>query len=216
MTNAGAAWVAFGVSDRIRIVHEFRPSRTGPQSGRIESGAACVASRVLSSRSLTAVEWPSVGSPTWPRGGRIRCPPTRIISRWPDMLRVAGSLHLRTVNSYELLRMLGRDGNPTPLGAAPADYGCAPKTLHLLAMCDPDNETYLRTVHHPAHNPGITPPSRPERSSTANAANSARNTAKAKRPIRSPRPRLQRRHLEEHPLHRRGTRRVALARPRNT
>ena len=27
-------------------------------------------------RSLTAVEWPSAGSPTWPPVGRIRCPPT--------------------------------------------------------------------------------------------------------------------------------------------
>ncbi len=42
----------------------------------------------------------------------------KIRKQWPDMLRVAGSLHTGTVAGYELLRMLGRDGNPTPLGAA--------------------------------------------------------------------------------------------------
>ena len=36
---------------------------------------------------------------------------------------------------------LGRDGSPTPLGHALADYGKLAKTLHLLAMCDPD-ESY--------------------------------------------------------------------------
>ncbi len=71
----------------------------------------------------------------------------RIASHWDDMLRVAASLHTGRVASYDLLRMLGRDGNPTPLGAALADYGRAAKTLHLLAMCDPDDETYRRTVH---------------------------------------------------------------------
>jgi len=71
----------------------------------------------------------------------------KIRTQWPDMLRVAGSLHTGTVAGYELLRMLGRDGNPTPLGAAFAEYGRAAKTLHLLAMCDPDDETYRRSVH---------------------------------------------------------------------
>ncbi len=36
---------------------------------------------------------------------------------------------------------------PSPLEAAFAEYGRAAKTLHLLAMCDPDDETYRRTVH---------------------------------------------------------------------
>jgi hypothetical protein len=51
-----------------------------------------------------------------------------------------------TVRAYDLLRMLGRDGNPIPLGHALADYGKIAKTLDLLAMCDPD-ESYRRTVH---------------------------------------------------------------------
>jgi TnpA family transposase len=71
----------------------------------------------------------------------------RIRTCWADMLRVAGSLHIGTVAGYNLLRMLGRDGHPTPLGAGFAEYGRAAKTLHLLAMCDPDDETYRRTVH---------------------------------------------------------------------
>jgi TnpA family transposase len=71
----------------------------------------------------------------------------RISDHWEDMLRVAGSLHTGAVASYDLLRMLGRDGHPTPLGAAFADYGRTAKTLHLLAMCDPDDETYRRAVH---------------------------------------------------------------------
>jgi TnpA family transposase len=62
------------------------------------------------------------------------------------MLKVAASLATGTVRAYDLLRMLGRDGNPSPLGYALGDYGKIAKTLHLLAMCDPD-ETYRRTVH---------------------------------------------------------------------
>ena len=67
--------------------------------------------------------------------------------QWGDMLRVAGSLHTGTVTGYDLVRMLRRDGRPSPLGAAFAEYGRAAKTLHLLAMCDPDDQTYRRTVH---------------------------------------------------------------------
>ena len=70
----------------------------------------------------------------------------RMITHWPDMRRVAASLAMGTVRAYDLLRMLGRDGSPTPLGHALADYGKVAKTLHLLAMCDPD-ESYRRTVH---------------------------------------------------------------------
>jgi TnpA family transposase len=72
----------------------------------------------------------------------------KITDRWQDMLRVVASLHTGAINGYDLIRMLGRDGHPTPLGAAFAEYGRAAKTLHLLAMCDPDDQTYRRTVHH--------------------------------------------------------------------
>ncbi|WP_431031548.1 Tn3 family transposase [Plantibacter sp. RU18] len=72
---------------------------------------------------------------------------TRMEPHWEDMLRVAGSLHSGTVAGYDLLRMLGRDGKPTPLGAAFAEYGRIAKTLHLLAMYDPEDETYRRQIH---------------------------------------------------------------------
>lgn len=62
------------------------------------------------------------------------------------MLRIAGSLVTSRVRAYDLLRMLTRDGTPTPLGQALAEYGRIPKTLHLLAMIDPVDETYRRTV----------------------------------------------------------------------
>jgi len=63
------------------------------------------------------------------------------------MLRVAGSLVTDTVRAYDLLRMLGRDGRPSPLGQAFTEYGRIAKTLHLLALVDPVDETYRRTVH---------------------------------------------------------------------
>ncbi len=63
------------------------------------------------------------------------------------MLRVAGSLVTSQVRAYDLLRMLGRDGHPSPLGQAFAEYGRIAKTLHLLAFVDPADETYRRAVH---------------------------------------------------------------------
>jgi TnpA family transposase len=71
----------------------------------------------------------------------------RIRAHWPDMLRVAGSLLTNTVRSYDLIRMLTRDGHPTPLAQAFAEYGRIAKTLHLLAMVDPIDTGYRRTVH---------------------------------------------------------------------
>jgi TnpA family transposase len=44
--------------------------------------------------------------------------PTEIATQWPEMLRVAGSLVTNQVRGYDLLRMFGRDGHPTPLGHA--------------------------------------------------------------------------------------------------
>ena len=65
--------------------------------------------------------------------------PQRIIDQWADITRIAGSLHAGVVNSYDLIRMLSRSGNPTPLGNAIADYGRAAKTLHILSMTEPDD-----------------------------------------------------------------------------
>ncbi|MEV4116120.1 Tn3 family transposase [Nonomuraea sp. NPDC049695] len=72
---------------------------------------------------------------------------TRITTWWPDMLRVAGSLITNQVRAYDLLRMFGREGRPTPLGQAFAEYGRIAKTLHLLAVIDPIDDTYRRRVN---------------------------------------------------------------------
>lgn len=58
---------------------------------------------------------------------------TKIGTHWPDMLRVAGSLVTDRVRAHDLLRMLRRDGRPSPLGQVFAEYGRIAKTLHLLA-----------------------------------------------------------------------------------
>lgn len=70
----------------------------------------------------------------------------KIAAHWPDMLRVAGSLVTGTVRAYDLLRMLGRDGHPSALGQAFAEYGRIAKTLHLLALVDPVDTGYRRTI----------------------------------------------------------------------
>ncbi|GAA2277874.1 hypothetical protein GCM10010145_58590 [Streptomyces ruber] len=71
----------------------------------------------------------------------------RIATRWPDMLRVAGSLITNQVRAYDLLRMFGREGHPTPLGAAFAEYGRIDRTMHLLALIGPVDDTYRRLTN---------------------------------------------------------------------
>lgn len=71
----------------------------------------------------------------------------KVIAAWPDMLRVAGSLVTNQVRAYDLLRMFGREGHPTPLGQAFAEYGRIAKTLHLLAVVDPVDDTYRRQMN---------------------------------------------------------------------
>jgi len=63
------------------------------------------------------------------------------------MLRVAGSLITHQVRAYDVLRMPGRDGHPTPLGQAFIEYGRIAKTQHLLAMIDPVDDTHRRAVN---------------------------------------------------------------------
>ena len=71
----------------------------------------------------------------------------RIRAHWPQLLRIAGSLVTGTVRAYDLIRALGRSGNPTPLGQAFAEYGRISKTQHLLAVCDPDDDSYRRGIN---------------------------------------------------------------------
>lgn len=64
-----------------------------------------------------------------------------------DAPGAAGSLITNQVRVYDLLRMFGREGHPTPLGQAFAEYGRIAKTLHLLAVLDPVDDTYRRRVN---------------------------------------------------------------------
>jgi len=70
---------------------------------------------------------------------------SRIRESWADMVRVAGSLVTGTVRAYDLLRMLSREGRPSALGQAFAEYGRIAKTLHLLACVDGD-DAYRRQI----------------------------------------------------------------------
>jgi TnpA family transposase len=71
----------------------------------------------------------------------------KVITHWPDMLRVAGSLITDQVRAYDLLRVFGREGRMSPLGGAFAEYGRIDKTMHLLALCDPVDDTYRRRMN---------------------------------------------------------------------
>ncbi|GLY87166.1 hypothetical protein Airi02_050950 [Actinoallomurus iriomotensis] len=59
--------------------------------------------------------------------------------RWP--------LVTNQVRAYDLVRMFGREGRPTPLGAAFAEYGRIAKTEHLLRVVDPVDDTYRRQMN---------------------------------------------------------------------
>jgi hypothetical protein len=71
----------------------------------------------------------------------------KVITHWPDMLKVARSLVTNQVRAYDLLRMFGREGRPTPLGAGFAEYGRIAKTEHLLRVVDPVDDTYRRQMN---------------------------------------------------------------------
>src|SRR5260370_9045419 len=67
-----------------------------------------------------------------------------IKENWDDLLRVAGSLKLRTVNVPELLRALQGNGHPSTLAKAIAELGRIAKTLYLLAYID--DPSYRRRI----------------------------------------------------------------------
>jgi TnpA family transposase len=76
---------------------------------------------------------------------RSRVDLASISQSWTDMLRVAGSLITGTVRAYDLVRMLAREGRPSALGQAFAEYGRIAKTMHLLAYVDA-NDSYRRQI----------------------------------------------------------------------
>jgi hypothetical protein len=51
------------------------------------------------------------------------------------------------VRAYDLLRVFGREGRMSPRGQAFAEYGRIDKTMHLLALCDPVDDTYRRQMN---------------------------------------------------------------------
>ncbi len=67
-----------------------------------------------------------------------------IKENWDDVLRVAGSLKLGTVNVTELLRALQGNGHPSTLAKAIAELGRIAKSLYLLNYID--DPTYRRRI----------------------------------------------------------------------
>ena len=70
--------------------------------------------------------------------------PQKIEEQWDDMLRIAGSLKLGTVQASELIRSLLRSERPSGLAQAIIELGRINKTLYLLNYID--NEEYRRRI----------------------------------------------------------------------
>ena len=60
----------------------------------------------------------------------------RVERHWEDILRIIASIHTGAVRAYDVIRMLSREGRPTPLGDAIAHYGRIAKSLHILRLAD--------------------------------------------------------------------------------
>jgi TnpA family transposase len=68
----------------------------------------------------------------------------RIKQHWDDMLRIASSLKLGTVQASELIRSLLKSKRPSSLAKAIIDAGRINKTLYLLNYID--DEDYRRRI----------------------------------------------------------------------
>lgn len=68
----------------------------------------------------------------------------RIVQHWDDMMRVAGSLKLGTVQASELIRSLLKSNKPSSLAKAIIEVGRINKTLYLLNYID--DEDYRRRI----------------------------------------------------------------------
>lgn len=68
----------------------------------------------------------------------------KIRLHWEDILRIIASIHTGAVNAYDVIRMVSRDGSPTPLGDAIAHYGRIHKSLHILRLID--DQPYRRII----------------------------------------------------------------------
>ncbi len=70
--------------------------------------------------------------------------PDKITQHWDDMLRIAGSLKLGTVQASELVRSLLRSERPSGLAQAIIEVGRINKTIYLLNYVD--DEDYRRRI----------------------------------------------------------------------
>lgn len=95
-------------------------------------------------------------------------------------MRVVGSLVTGRVRAYNLLRMFGREGRPTPLGTAFAEYGRIARTLHLLRVVDPVDDTDRRQMNRQLTVQESTHTNSPGTSATASAGRSCRRTRRAR------------------------------------
>ncbi|NOR80878.1 MAG: Tn3 family transposase, partial [Methyloprofundus sp.] len=68
----------------------------------------------------------------------------RITQHWDDMLRIAGSLKLGTIQASELIRSLLKSERPSSLARAIIDVGRINKTIYLLNFID--NKDYRRRI----------------------------------------------------------------------
>jgi TnpA family transposase len=75
---------------------------------------------------------------------RHRARTDRIKQHWDDMLRIAGSLKLGTVQASELVRSLLKSERPSTLAQAIIDLGRINKTIYLLNYID--DEDYRRRI----------------------------------------------------------------------
>ena len=167
VAGIGATVVPGTVRDSLYVLDTILNLDGGPRPEMITSDTASYSDMVFGIFSLLGYRFsPRIASLSDQRLWRATMPDTaesdygplddvarnrinlsKIAAHWDDMTRVAASLATGTVRAYDLLRMLSRDGSPSPLGAAIAEYGRMDKTVHLLALIDPIDETYRRTTH---------------------------------------------------------------------
>ena len=60
----------------------------------------------------------------------------KVRRHWPDICRIAASVHSGAISASDVMRMLQHGGNPTQLGDAVAHFGRIFKTLHVLSYAD--------------------------------------------------------------------------------
>ncbi|MFI5541779.1 transposase [Nocardia sp. NPDC051900] len=78
------------------------------------------------------------------RAARGRIDLAKITRHWPDIVRVAASVHSGQVSASDVMRMLQHGGDPTQLGDALAHFGRIFKTVHVLTYVD--REPYRRDI----------------------------------------------------------------------